>query len=297
MGRLLVVFLDGVGIGPDDADLNPFLRAELPVLRHLLGGRVPVLGAPDPRGATARAFPVDATLGTEGLPQSGTGQVALFTGLDAPRLFGRHFGPWVPVRLRPLLEAENFLRKAVDRGARVVFANAFPARALEARSLRRVPAPPLAARAAGLLARDHEALARGEAVASQIGNEEWRRHFGLTDLPKVSAVGAGETLARLAAGADLTFFAHYATDVAGHREGMAGAVAALERVDRFFGGILGALQEDIALLVVSDHGNIEDVRGGHTRNPALGLVVGDAELAPRSLTEIAPAVLDHVFGG
>ncbi len=77
-------------------------------------------------------------------------------------------------------------------------------------------------------------------------------------------------------GARLTFFAHYSTDYAGHRGGMTGAVRALERVDAFLEGLVSAVDSDTVVLVVSDHGNIEDTRGGHTRNPALGLVVGPA---------------------
>ena len=101
--RILVLFLDGVGIGPDDPDRNPFLQAKLPAFRGLWGGRVPTLSDPAPAGSRGVAFPMDATLGVEGLPQSGTGQVALLTGRNAPRIFGRHFGPWPPVSLRPLL--------------------------------------------------------------------------------------------------------------------------------------------------------------------------------------------------
>ena len=68
---------------------------------------------------------------------------------------------------------------------------------------------------------------------------------------------------------------------------MEGAIAALERVDSFLGGYLTAAPPDAVLLVVSDHGNIEDVRVGHTRNPALGLVVGpEAERRATELTSI-----------
>jgi hypothetical protein len=48
------------------------------------------------------------------------------------------------------------------------------------------------------------------------------------------------------------------------------------------------------LLVASDHGNLEDIRGGHTRNPALGLAAGpDARGAGalRDLREVAGFVL------
>ena len=35
---LLVLFLDGVGLGANDPTTNPFARVPTPTLRHLLGG-------------------------------------------------------------------------------------------------------------------------------------------------------------------------------------------------------------------------------------------------------------------
>ena len=83
--RVLLVFLDGVGIGPDDASLNPFVRWAdvLPALVRLMGGAVPTLARPRSSGSGGCAFPLAATLGMEGTPQSGTGQVALLTGESA----------------------------------------------------------------------------------------------------------------------------------------------------------------------------------------------------------------------
>jgi 2,3-bisphosphoglycerate-independent phosphoglycerate mutase len=289
--RVLLIFLDGVGIGPADPEVNPFLRAELPVLCGLLED-VPTLAVPVRASGDARLLPLDASLGVPGLPQSGTGQIALLTGENAPSLFGRHFGPWPPVRLRPLLEERSLLRQGVEAGLRVAFANAYPEGYPGDRSSRRVAAPPLAAAAAGLLTRHHDALRSGEAVASEIVNEGWRRHLGFTGLPAVTPAQAGRNLARIAADADLTLFAHYLTDHAGHRGGMAGAIEALERVDAFLGGVLDRLSEDTLLLVASDHGNVEDVRAQHTLNPALGLAVGPgagAAAGMRAITEVAPA--------
>ena len=102
----------------------------------------------------------------------------------------------------------------------MAFANAYPRGWPGER--RRLAAPPLAARAAGLLNRHVEHLARGQAVASEIVNSGWQVHLGHEDLPEVTAVAAGTTLARIAASHDITFFAHYATDIAGHRGGWRG---------------------------------------------------------------------------
>ena len=140
-------------------------------------------------------------------------------------------------------------------------------------------------------------LRGGEAVASAITNDEWMRYLKDDTLPTPSAAEAGGTLARIAAAHDLTFFAHYSTDTAGHRGGIDGATQAVERVDEFLGGIAGGLQPNTDLLVCSDHGNVEDARTGHTLNPSLGLLVGAGaiEFDPStltSLTEIPRFVFD-----
>lgn len=301
--RTLFVFLDGVGIGPADPETNPFFRAHLPVLRGLFGGEPPHLDRDGTSvtggGAGVRLFPLDPLLGVEGLPQSGTGQIALLTGRNAPRILGRHFGPWPPVRLRPLLRDENVLRRTVDGGGRAIFANAYPRGYPEGVSSRRVAAPPLAALSAGLLDRHHEALARGEAVASEIVNEGWRKHLGFRDLPRIDPRTAGRNLARLSGEADLTLYAHYHTDTVGHRGGMDDAVDALERVDAFLGGLLDAAPADLLVLIASDHGNVEDVGRGHTRNPVMGMAVGDGVDEIRRLgriTDVAPMLLGRVLG-
>ena len=298
-----MLFLDGVGLGAYD-EHNPFTRADVPVLRGLLDGALPTLSHAGRTTAHASLHALDATLGMEGLPQSGTGQAALFTGEDAISLHGRHFGPWVPTGLRPMLAERNLLVRAQAAGRRVAFANAYPEELVSQvhAGTRRLPAflragPPLVALAAGMLTRHTPELARGDAVASEITNAGWRRMLK-KDVPVISAAEAGINLARIVAAHDLTLFAHYATDSAGHEKALTPAVAALERVDAFLGGLLGAMSPDTLIVIASDHGNIEDVRMQHTRNPALGLVIGPTAATAhlRAITDVAPYLLDRVVG-
>jgi 2,3-bisphosphoglycerate-independent phosphoglycerate mutase len=349
--RILLLFVDGVGLGDDDEATNPFLRARLPHLTGLLGGRTPLRDAVPFHAEHGSLVAVDATLGHEWTPQSGTGQAALLTGANAVTMHGRHFGPWVPARLQRLVREESVLASARASGHTVAFANAYPEEVLQLaaatatrearrragapaavlpadapprdddsspealsvdaaasaaarrrdRRMRRAPTylragPPLAALGAGVLNRHTAALERGEAVASEITNDGWHHTLGRTSVPLIPAEQAGRNLAGIAAGHHLTLFAHYATDYAGHRRDMGGAVQALERLDSFLGGVLEGLPRDVLLVMVSDHGNIEDTTAGHTRNPALGLVAGQghALLSRRmqSLVDVAPMILD-----
>ena len=298
--RVLIVFVDGVGIGADDAATNPLAAAHTPALAALLDGRKPVDGDVPFIGARASLIGLDATLGIDGLPQSGTGQAALLTGVNAAERFGRHFGPYTPTALRPLVESESLLAVAARAGRSVTFANAYPDFLIaRANDEGRLPLPlraaiVIAALGAGVPTRRVPDLIAGDAVASEITHDGWREGLGRTDVPVIEPAQAGRNLARIASAYELTLFAHYATDGAGHLQDLNAGVDAWQRVDAFLGGLVPALGDDALLAVVSDHGNLEDVRAQHTRNPAICLLAGPghAELAARlrSLTDVAPAL-------
>jgi len=307
MAKVLLFFVDGVGLGDDDASTNPFLNATLPTLHALLGtDRITQSAAPT-HGPRASLIGVDATLGFDGTPQSGTGQATLLTGINCVELHGRHYGPWVPTGLRQVVREKNILVQAQQRGLKAAFANAYPEEVLAlslmpsdahgARARRGVSflnaGPPLAALGAGLLTRHTQALERGDAVASEITNEGWREKLNRTSLPVISPEEAGVNLARIVTAHDVTLFAHYATDYAGHKQEMSVAVQALEKLDRMLGGLVEAMAEDTTVVMVADHGNIEDITKDHTRNPAIGLVIGGVAVARRieSLVDVTPAVL------
>jgi 2,3-bisphosphoglycerate-independent phosphoglycerate mutase len=299
MKRVLLLFIDGIGLGDDDPAVNPFAAAALPTLRFLLDNHLVTATNAPYHGAAASLIPLDATLGVPGLPQSGTGQTALFTGQNAAAIFGRHFGPWVPTALRDMLAKQNVLTRTAQRGGSVAFANAYPEEVFTSKAHGRDPlraGPPIAALGAGVLNRHTPELMRGDALASEITNEGWRRHLKRTELPVITAVQAGHNLARIANQYDLTLFAHYSTDHVGHTRDMPASVTALERVDELLRGLLESAGDELTIALASDHGNLEDIRAGHTVNPAVGIFIGPRrrELADQvhSLIDVAPRILE-----
>jgi hypothetical protein len=119
-------FFLSVGIGSPDPSVNPFFANRYPSIEKLFGGRM--LSRGDSRREThdRSARPVNATLGVPGLPQSGTGQTALLTGVNAPKLIGGHFGPYPHSAIRPVLEEKNIFHVLALRGRSPFYANAFP---------------------------------------------------------------------------------------------------------------------------------------------------------------------------
>jgi len=285
---VLLLFIDGIGLGDDDPAVNPFARASLRRLR-LFRGRP----CPDPAGLL---LPTDARMGVEGLPQSATGLTAILAGVNAPAAVGRHLNGYCTPSLAALLDGRSLFSRVRAAGGSPTFANAYTPRYLE-QPPRHVSVSTTALRLAGLRFRTLEELTRGEAVYHDLTNRLLpERGY---PVPEITPQEAGRRLARLAARHDFTLYEHFLTDLAGHARDMARAVAILEDLEAFLAALLAEL--DLAahlLLLVSDHGNLEDLSTGrHTLNPVPCLLwgAGAAAAAPiRSLPDVAPAILRHL---
>lgn len=277
MARVVVLFLDGVGLGDDDPAVNPLASARMPVLASVLGGQALTASAGRIDAAGATMVPTDAALGMPGRPQSATGQTALLTGRNAPLLIGGHFGPRPNAELRAMLEGPTLFTRVLAAGRSAAFANAYPQGYFDAvaRGKRLHGAIPHAAQAAGLRLRTADDLRAGRALSVDLTNAGWHS-MGYPAMPLWTASEAGGALVRLAQNHDLVFFDDWAPDVAGHRSDLAESVRVLEEIDALLGGLLAGLDLGETLVaIISDHGNIEDIRArGHTENRVPTVLIG-----------------------
>ena len=77
------------------------------------------------------------------------------------------------------------------------------------------------------------------------------------------------------------------TDLAGHGRWGWRAEAALDRLDGLLGGVLAAAAPGTTVLLVSDHGNLEEAgHRHHTRNPVPLLAIGSDAIAFAGLGRI-----------
>jgi hypothetical protein len=300
---VLLVFVDGVGLGRPGAH-NPFDGAPVRVLAPL--GGAPGAGDGDPRVAL-RA--IDATLGHPGLPQSATGQGALFTGEDAVAVAGGHREGTPTPAVGALLLRASVLSRARAAGKRAALLNAFePSRAAALSRMARGEQAPtrrfrpsataLAALAGGGRLRTLDDARAGRAVTFDFTGEVLRA-FGV-DAPARSLGEAARILAAAAGEVDLALFETFLTDKAGHAQDMAWARHEIARVERFLAELLDAVDPREQLVVVtSDHGNLEDLSTrSHTRAPVPLMACGDgAEAFVRgasSLLDVAPRMLSFI---
>ena len=302
MKSALIIFLDGVGLGPADPQTNPFMQAKMPFAHGLLN--VPHLTLATAGAATEQAvlLGLDATLGVPGLPQSATGQTAILTGHNAPALLGEHVGPYPTPPLRDLLAQSNLFKSVLAAGLSAAYANAYPRRFLErlARGKGRLSTNTTAAHLSGVRLRDTADLLRGEAINAGLNNQVWPEME--VTLPRLSPHRAGQNLAALANRHALTFFEFWYSDFVGHKMERVESLQILARLDEFLAGVWGQIDAaQTLLLIVSDHGNFEDwTHKKHTTNPSLTIVAGAEAQAVSArltdLTDITPAVLNYLLG-
>ena len=288
----LFLFLDGVGLGSDDATVNPFAAAETLFLEKLLGGKFTASLAE--RSRPNFIFkPIDATLDFDGLPQSATGQTALLTGRNGATIMEGHYGPYPGPTLKKVLDEGTLFSEVLAEGRQAQLANVYPPgffEALKGRK-RRVNVPVYAAQVAGLELLELADYREGRGVSVDLTGEYLKRLDA--DLPALTPKASGKRLAREAAQVDFTFFDFWLTDASGHRGSFEEAVSLVEKLDSLLAGVVASLGET-TLLLTSDHGNLEDkTTRSHTTAPVPLLAIGAqaehfAEVS--SLLGVAPAI-------
>lgn len=295
-GGLVLLFLDGVGLGDPDPALNPVTAARTPVIAELLGGQLDRATAEVTQGGVVFRH-LDTTMGYEGLPQSATGQTAILTGSNAAAAMDRHYGPWPGPTLRRLLEDESTLFDIGIEAGGAALANAYPPGYFAALTRRRhrPNAVAFAATSGGLQLKTLADYGRGEAVAADLSGD----HFAALDdgLERAGLRGSAGALAAVARSNAFTMLDLWLTDHFGHQRAHEAGRSLMERFDTFLGALLQGgddLRDDgYTLLLTSDHGNLEDLSTtGHTRNDVPLLAIGPRAgefAAATCLTDIAPA--------
>jgi hypothetical protein len=297
--KILFLFLDGIGLGEDNPEINPFTRANMPYLRSLLGGKALTKSAAPFENEQVSLFSIEPNLGVKGLPQSATGQAVLLTGINIPAELGYHYGPKPNPEVARYLNGATIFSKAANASKSTALLNAYPPRYFDGidSGKRLYSSIPLALTNAGISLFTHEDYFAGRALSADFTGEGWREFLGFPDAPVFEPEAAGVNLGRLAKEYDFSFFEYWASDYAGHKQDMDWAVRQLETFDGVLKGLLAEWQdEDGLILLTSDHGNLEDLSTRrHTNATVPLLLIGEAKYREifekvTRLTDIAPAI-------
>jgi len=302
--RVLFIFLDGIGLGGNDPDVNPLARAKMPNLFKMLDGKRLTADSAPYIGEHATLLAIDPGVGVDGLPQSATGQAMLLTGVNVSAEIGYHYGPKPNPEVAAHLSNGTLFSRFAKAGKKAALLNAYPPGYFEsiASGKRNYSSIPMAVTNAGIGLFTQDDLSAGRALSADFTGEGWRTFLGYPDTIVMEPHQAGRKLVSLAMDHDFSFFEYWASDYAGHKQQMDNAIAQMESFDGVLGGVVESLPDDLLVIVTSDHGNMEDMSTRrHTDVDVPALVIGERAAREeftrdmKEITDIAHAIWREVM--
>lgn len=294
-----MIFIDGVGIGKADHQHNPFFKYGFKTFENIFKD-IPSTSNPSLKKDNHLLFPADATLGVEGLPQSGTGQASIYCGINVPKFVGKHYGPFPYTTTVPILQKEHILLYFKEKYGSSFFANAYPKVFFNYLNSgkSRLSVTTITCKLSGIKFNTVLDVRKGNALTSEITNERWNERLGYK-FPKLTPENAARRLLKISKKYKFTLYEYYLSDHLGHLRLAKEFKKLFTEMDAFLFTILSELdQKNMSLIICSDHGNLEDLSTKtHTLNPALTITSGlNAEKISDSikdLTEIRPAIIKY----
>ena len=285
--RMIFIFIDGFGIGEADASKNPIIAANAPNIDFIL--------------KNCKVTPTDTALGVAGLPQSATGQTAIFTGVNASKLLGRHLNAQPSISLKKVIIENNLFKMLINMGFRVTNANVYRQEYLDKMNdpgeKRYKPSvTSVMTMSAGLTFRMVEDYRNADGIYHDITGQIIVDSG--YDAEIITPAEAARRLYSISREYDFTLFEHFMTDIIGHKMDMELAVKEIELLDAFLGELVKlADPESDIIFITSDHGNIENIAvKTHTMNKVPTVIIGSvpkgADVKVESLLDITPAVLE-----
>jgi len=290
---VIFIFIDGVGAGLNNMN-NPLASVSWTSFSHFTESKGLHIRSRTVDRPGLLYKPIDANLGVEGLPQSGTGQTTLFSGENASKIAGKHYGPFPYSTTRYLLEKKSLFHKVIELGKKPLFMNAYPELFFKKAEKRdRWTSTTLMVRSAGIPLHREKHIRSGKAVTAEITQNVWRDKLE-PDVPIITSEEAGERVIKAAEENDLVLYEFFLTDKAGHSMDHAYAEEIRELLDPFLMTLIKNISKEDTLVITSDHGNMEDLSTKtHTRNPVPLFVKGNT--APfrtaKSLMDVTPAIV------
>ncbi len=290
-----LLFFDGIGIGENNPEKNPFARYKSKFFRAFSDGGSLIA---DYDGII---IPTDASLNVPGLPQSATGQTAIFTGVNAPEIMQGHINGFPTPSLRQILLTESIFLKLRKLGKKATFANAYSKHYFEIRK-EKLSATTYAVLASDVTFRWYDKeLQEEKAVPADLTGEFMRRFY--PDIKIITPEKSGEIIAGLLEEYDFVMYEFPFTDEAGHNQDFELALKFIDRIEKFLDSLLSnADLEKHLIILTSDHGNLEDLSvKTHTLNKVPTIVWGRGreKVAERikTLLDITPTIINYLNDG
>ena len=265
---IIYVFIDGIGLGAPCRESNPFARYR----SHFFS----VLGGKSSFPAPGDIIPTDPHMGVWDTPQSATGQTALFTGVNGPKILKRHVTGFPTYTLRPVFKEKSIIKRFVESGKKATLLNSYTDGYLDKirsrRGQRFMSASSLTQAASGLPFFTMKDYLEGRSLYMDITN--WFLKSSGMDISITSPVKTGRKLVSLSKNYDLVLYEYFFTDVIGHEADMRSARRILNHIEGLLEGVWEEMNPEKELFILSsDHGNFEDLSHTHHTNHLVPTIV------------------------
>jgi phosphopentomutase len=125
----------------------------------------------------------------------------------------------------------------------------------------------------------------GKGISSDITNRRWNTKLKY-DIPIITPEESADRLINIVEENNFTLFEYFFTDHLGHGRNKDDFNILLDDLDRFLFKIISEIDEDINLVICSDHGNLENIEvKGHTNNPTLTITAGKNALMMKNIIQ------------
>lgn len=262
MRKLLFFFLDGVGLGK--LENNPITE----LFKNITSEDF-ILDNYPKIDDNYLLMPIDAVLGVPGIPQSATGQTSIMTGINGQKVLGHHHTAFPNETLISLIKDKNLLLALKNMGIKTTCANMYSKEYFERRekmSKNMFPVSALSIKHSSTPFRFLKDYNNGEAVFADITNDIIKSRG--YDIDIITPEKAGENMLNIFKNHDFVFFEYFITDSYGHKRLEDKLKGEVNKINRFLETLWNNGNNNIDIIITSDHGNCEDIStGNHTLNP------------------------------
>lgn len=267
MKKLIFIFIDGIGLGENNSRINPISR----LFSNLLPIKTNLVSDSEKTTFDNGVFiPTDACLGIDGYPQSATGQTTIFTGVNASKKIGMHLPAFPDNVLADLIKEKSIMKILTENGVKSVSANLYTKEFfLERKKYKSnfFPASTLTVSASNSEFLFYNEYPDNNAVSADITNHLFRKKRNL-NIDIINPENAAKNMHNLTQKNDFIFYEYFLTDVFGHKKDKLKLDECVNNLNLFVSSLWELIdRENTSILIVSDHGNAEDITvGNHTLN-------------------------------
>jgi 2,3-bisphosphoglycerate-independent phosphoglycerate mutase len=300
---IFYIFIDGIGMGKYDPNSNPFSRFAQGIFSPLGGKSIQDANLPPLQG-NLHIQKTDAHMGVPGIPQSATGQTAIWTGINGAKTLGRHVSGFPTITLRKIISQYSMLKVLGQNNLKADFLNCFTSPYLKhvEEKPKLVSASTLVQLASMRPLKTMDDLRNDRGLYMDLTHDilkQIAKDFLPIDDPLLSPRDPkilGSSIFQMFVDYDLTIYEYFLTDKVGHAMDWDKARIIIENLENFFFGILSNFDiEKDTMIITSDHGNLEDLsQKNHSENPVPTILYGkyadEYVNNIHSLTDIVPQI-------